>query len=345
MHLPLDRKGKRSFTIQLSDKEKNYHASFNRKNIAHGLKWSKDFRSRINTSKTNPGLQPKQDGMSSAHDKPRVQTLRTFNSELGNTTYTEGFVLNCLETGAKDLMTPIHELKLFRKAVDYGEEESINKFVYETLRFACACLNERTNGTIHFGVADEVETQTHGYQPREVVGVPVKNFPQYYEKITEYIEKCFVGPSKSNVHNCVRHPVFVPLKDYAQPMSGEVVIEVDIEPSYSMCEAEIFKIDFKALGRGKKEPVAYRRVGSHTQEMSTQDIEDYLKNRMSKLDQLRKTKENEQPLRGESPHCLSGKLCRLLCANKKCLDSSLYPILVTTKPDAHMTQEFLEENF
>ena len=346
----LDKKEKRRFKILLGDKGSKYHASFSKSNPARGLKWSKYFKAIISSAKSPPNQIPvlpqKDVDLSSSSDPPKLQNPKTFNSEVANTTYTRGFILNCLETGVKDLITPVHELKLFRKAVELGEEESIKKFVHETLKFACACLNERTNGTIHFGVADEVETQTHGYKPREIVGVPVTNKPLYNEKLTEYIDKCFTGPSKSIVHNCVRPPFFIPVKSSSlRQISSDEVIEVDIEPRYSLCENEIFKVGFKALGRGKKENIIYRRHGSHTQEITDlQDVENFIKS-LPKLDEERKVREREKPAVQESPRYLFVKLQRLFCANKKYLDSSIYPILVTSKPDGSMTQEFLEENF
>ncbi|KAJ7363541.1 sterile alpha motif [Desmophyllum pertusum] len=287
-------------------------------------------------------------------DTPRYQTPRPFNNEFVGKCYSEGFILNCWETGSKDMITPVHEFKIFRIGDNSGEDESVNKFVYETLRFACGCLNERTNGTIHFGVADEVDTQTCGYKPRQVVGSAVTNKPLYNEKLTEYIDKCFVGPSRSNVHNCIRPPVFIPVKgSFAEQQSSDkVVIEVDIEPSYSLCAGEIFKAGFKDLGRGKKdrEASAYIRHGSHTKAIvDLPEMEDYVKNRLPKLDEERKMRERalEKHIieNGESVQHLFAKLQRLLCANKKVLDSSVYPILIVSKPDASMNQDDLDKTF
>ena len=47
----------------------------------------------------------------------------------------------------------------------------------------------------------------------------------------------------------------------------------------------------------------------------------------------------------DSQKHLYSKLVRLLCANKERLDSSLYPILVLSKPGDTMRQEFLDETF
>ncbi len=350
-----DRKHKQSYDIKLK-KESEYHASFDVKNKSLDLKWSKHLRSlKITTSDSSKTstLSQNDEKLSLTNDTPRYQKPRAFNGEVETKYYSEGFVLNCWETGPKDMITPVHEFKIFRVGVNSEEGDSVKKFVYETLRFACGCLNERANGTIHFGVADEKEGQTCGYKPREIVGSSVTNKPLYNEKLTEFIDKCLVGPSRSNVHNCIRPPVFIPVKGSIAELqpSDKVVIEVDIEPSYSLCKGEIFKVGFKGLDRGNKEPTAFVRHGSETKQIvEVADMEEYLKNRLPRLDKERKVREGDvvkkQAVdRQESYRHLFVKLRRLLCANKKTLDSSIYPILVLSKPDADMNQEILDETF
>ena len=355
----LDKKNKQSYDLKLNLKESKYHASFDAKNPGLDLKLSKYFKtlkmSTSNSSKAVSTSSQSDEKPSLTRDTPTYpQTPRPFNSEFGRKCYNEGFVLDCWETGPKDMIIPVHEFKIFRVGVNSEEGDSVKKFVYETLRFACGCLNERTNGTIHFGVADEVGTQTCGYKPREIVGSSVTNKPLYNEKLTEFIDKCFVGPSRSNVHNCIRPPVFIPVKSSVSELhsNDKVVIEVDIEPSYSLCADEVFKAGFKVLGHGKvdREVTAYVRHGSHTKAIvDVAEMEDYVKNRLPKLDEERKMRERALEKQSmdnpKSVQHLFAKLRRLLCANKKVLDSSVYPILVLSKPDASMNQGILDKTF
>ncbi|KAJ7363556.1 sterile alpha motif [Desmophyllum pertusum] len=229
-----DKKHKQSYGIKLHLKESQYHASFDVNNPSLDPKWSKYFKPIMNTSThSTKAVSTSSQSVEKppTQDTPRYQTPRPFNDEFVGKCYSEGFILNCWETGTKDMITPIHEFKMFRIGVNFGEDESVKKFVQETLRFACACLNERTNGTIHFGVADEVDKQTCGYEPREVVGSAVTNKPFFTEKLPEFIGKCFLA---QNVRNCIRPPVFIPLQNGSfaeQQSSDKVVIEVDIEPA------------------------------------------------------------------------------------------------------------------
>ena len=346
----------RSYNIKLRHKVSEYHASFDASSRSLDLKWSKYFKSlkptTSDTQKTvsTPGQSDEKPLLT--HDTPHLQSPRHFNSEVGTacTFYREGSVLNCWETGPKDMISPVHEFKLFRVGVKCGEDDSIKKFVHETLRFACGCLNMRTNGTIHFGVADEKEGQTCGFRPRQIVGSSVTNKPLYNEKLTEFIDKCFAGGSRSNVHYCIRPPVFIPVKGsfVEQESHDRVVIEVDIEPSYSFCKGDTFQVGFKDLGRGKKDVTVYVRHGSQTEAIvETAEMGDFVKN-LPKLDEERKTRElakNPSTENQISVQHLFTKLKRLLCSNREKLDSSVYPILVLSKPNSSMNQEMLDETF
>ncbi|XP_029193596.2 sterile alpha motif domain-containing protein 9-like [Acropora millepora] len=351
----VDKKFNYSFSLKLNAKESKYHASFDPKLPSQDLAYSKHFKSLLKgvDDLSSAFLTPPPLSLREArHTKspPQVQDLRPFGGEVSSTFfYQEGFVLDAWETGPKDLIKPVHEFKLLQ-GEEPDDKDLLDKFLYETLRFACGCLNERTNGTIHFGVADEERKQACGHEPREVVGCRVPDIPHLNKKLTEYIDKCFVGESRSNVHNCIRPPLFVPVK--REGVSGDnYVIEVDIEPRIDLCEGEIFKVSFKRLTRGRDENLAYTRHGSQTSVLSTfEESQEYFQKRRPALDNLRKRLEAEimsvQNKEDQDLHKhLHSKLVRLLCANKETLDSSLYPILVLSKPRDAMTQEFLNETF
>ena len=349
-----DKKCKISYSLKLTIKSK-YHGAFDPDSPRRDFKPSIYFNSLMadaakfgKTVNIPPPTDPKKPCV---HTVLANQTLRPFDSEFIGGYYNEGWVLPCWETGSKDLITPVHEFKLLRQFVKSSDEDTVKKFLYETMRFACGCLNERTNGTIHFGVADEVLEQACGYEPREIVGTSVTDKPKYNSMLVEYVRKCFVGDSKSIVLNCIRPPVFIPVKDRAakEPSSDKVVIEVDIVPSYSFCVNETFKVGFKSLGKGREEVAAYIRCGSETQAIvEVHKMEEY-RERRDKLDEERRKREekDEQQVlekRDDLKH-LHVKLKRLLCANKNVLDSSVYPILVLSKPGAKMNQEYFEKTF
>lgn len=224
------------------------------------LKWSKHFKT-LTVDSGEPHKDASNQSLSEPMPRaPQFQTPRPFATEFVGKHYNDGFILDSREIGCKDFIKPAHEFKLLRRDANNTEDDNTMEFVYLTLILARGCLNERANGTIHFGVADEVEGPTYGDQPREIVGVCVNDKTRYSIKLTEVIDKCFVGDSRSNVHNCIRTPVFIPVKSTVAelPSDAKVVIEVDIEPRYSLCANEIFKAGFKCLDHGKEEPRAFR---------------------------------------------------------------------------------------
>ncbi|PFX14051.1 Sterile alpha motif domain-containing protein 9 [Stylophora pistillata] len=228
-----------------------YHAAFDVKNPSQDPKFSKyvkSLRSKESYSEQNDSS-PAEDVKS---QKPlpsnaQYEDPRSFGAGCGRRYYTQGWVLNCWETGTIDMITPVHEFKILQAGIQSNEDVNLMKFVRETLRFACACLNVRTNGTIHFGVADENKSKACGNKPREIVGLVVFNKPLVNEKLIEYIGKCFVGESRihSCIYECIRPPVFIPVR--SSSAEEKVVIEVDIEPTHSLCVNKIFTACFKGL--------------------------------------------------------------------------------------------------
>jgi hypothetical protein len=62
-------------------------------------------------------------------------------------------------------------------------------FCEELARFACACLQCASNGTIHFGVREVIDQ--HGRKCGQVVGVSLENFETLYEnQIANIMKQC-----------------------------------------------------------------------------------------------------------------------------------------------------------
>ncbi|KAJ8283582.1 hypothetical protein COCON_G00024320 [Conger conger] len=77
--------------------------------------------------------------------------------------YTANSILEVTETGPSRYIEPCHEFKAFIHTEEASAENKMKKFTDEALRFAAACMNSRTNGTIHFGVGRQ-EPQNGRYR-------------------------------------------------------------------------------------------------------------------------------------------------------------------------------------
>ncbi|XP_034543841.1 sterile alpha motif domain-containing protein 9-like [Notolabrus celidotus] len=146
--------------------------------------------------------------------------------------YIENYILNVTESGPLDLIEPCHEFKAF---VNVTDETRMGKFSYEVIRFASACMNSRTNGTIHFGIGDNPDF-IHG----QVLGVVVKDKEAFIHKLKKAIDYCFELRYKQDAQSCIRTPRFVEVLNKNQTSSYKCVIEVDIVPESLICEENFY---------------------------------------------------------------------------------------------------------
>uniref|UniRef100_A0A9J8AZ44 SAM domain-containing protein n=1 Tax=Cyprinus carpio carpio TaxID=630221 RepID=A0A9J8AZ44_CYPCA len=172
--------------------------------------------------------------------------------------YTENSILDVTETGPTDLIQPCHEFKALTNT--QGEKYRMEKYIPEVIRFAAACMNSRTNGTIHFGVADDphgrilgvsvLKTDDFDVQQKLAIERHFKEKKVQKEKraknvqIAEREKDVHIAESEQNVQiakRCIKPPRFVEVLKADMTFSGKYVIEVDIEPSSIVCQDFYFK--------------------------------------------------------------------------------------------------------
>ncbi|KAL1023681.1 hypothetical protein UPYG_G00044490, partial [Umbra pygmaea] len=81
------------------------------------------------------------------------------------------------EVGPSNLIDPVHEYKLLPGTEEASENYILDKFSRDVFCFSAACMNSRTNGTIHFGVRGSPGNM-HG----KVVGQKLQSFHIYTER-------------------------------------------------------------------------------------------------------------------------------------------------------------------
>ncbi|KAI2668336.1 Sterile alpha motif domain-containing protein 9 [Labeo rohita] len=120
------------------------------------------------------------------------------------------------ETGPINLIDPCHEYKALTNTENALEEDVFKKFRDETFWFAAACMNSRTNGTIHFGVGDE-PLYKHG----QIIGLEVPSRKKYVDEFDNGLKEHFRG--KSNiVMTCIRPPKFVKHRILCPPQMKKI---------------------------------------------------------------------------------------------------------------------------
>ncbi|RXN20549.1 sterile alpha motif domain-containing 9-like protein [Labeo rohita] len=261
--------------------------------------------------------------------------------------YTENSILDVTETGPKDLIQPCHEFKAF---VNTAEKDRMKKYTYEVIRFAAACMNSRTNGTIHFGVKDK----PHG----QILGIRVQNTDEFDVQQSHAIEKLFkLERSVQIAKRCIKPPRFVEVLKADMTSTGKYVIEVDIEPSSIICENIYFNTyevdgnikkpqkkekmpEPKATGKKNDGKSFFIRDSSSSRNLitsdSTKEYEKYIKD-MPHLSQLRKDAE-EKHLSAVKISVQGLKLCEMITGATQSLDRSYFAWYIVVANKSHPVQ-------
>ncbi|XP_071987984.1 sterile alpha motif domain-containing protein 9-like isoform X2 [Engystomops pustulosus] len=255
--------------------------------------------------------------------------FRPFDNEVGDFKYVRGHVLPP-ESGVEDLITPCHEFKSLVTASGLDRIKLQAKFASEVIKFASACLNVRTNGTIHFGVMDSKEDKQwrHG----QIMGIPVKE-PDVYVDALDYIEKSFHVEHEA-ARLCIRTPKFIEVvgKD---SKDQRFVVEVDVVPDSHLVKDRVFQVTLpkyneKSNKVSYEKKTYYRRIGAKSEPVPEDDVVRFIQ-KLNSLDEARKKAEQNVTCDGSSLEDLGRKISVLLTDGKKYMSDSLRYILVTNR--------------
>ncbi|KAM6201487.1 sterile alpha motif domain-containing protein 9-like [Rhynchocyon petersi] len=252
------------------------------------------------------------------------------------------------ETGPLNLIDPVHEFKALTDTNTATEKDIHMKLSNEAFRFAAACMNARTNGTIHFGVKDK----PHG----EIVGISVTNKSAIIDHFNRIINQYFDDSHVKEAKQCIREPRFVQVLQQNNTTSDRFVIEVDVIPRHSVCKSKYFYITLQNEKEGKwrqsKEHSLFLRDGARSKDLlaNAREKDADFKAYLLSLDAIvasRKEAEEEYGVKANKKEKEGLKLVKLLIGSRDSLDNSYYGwyILVTNKCHPNQTKhlEFLKE--
>ncbi|XP_036382239.1 sterile alpha motif domain-containing protein 9-like [Megalops cyprinoides] len=230
------------------------------------------------------------------------------------------------ESGVSDLISPCHEYKSFATAATLDRVRLQAKFTREVFKFGSACMNIRSNGTIHFGVMDSKGNT--GYVHGEIVGVPVKEKDMYTDAF-DHMKRSFRDSDIEQVRLCIREPEFIKVVDSTEEC---YVVEVDIVPEISTVRNRVYPVrlpNFKEASNKlefEKETI-YHRNGPNSEPVN--DLNDFYQR---VKDRDAKRQEAEQSFSApDIPEDLGRKLKMLVTDGKKIIDKEKWYILVTNK--------------
>uniref|UniRef100_A0A2K5K1X6 SAM domain-containing protein n=1 Tax=Colobus angolensis palliatus TaxID=336983 RepID=A0A2K5K1X6_COLAP len=236
------------------------------------------------------------------------------------------------ETGPDNLIDLIHEFKAFTNTDTATEEDIKMKFSNEVFRFASACMNSCTNGTIHFGVKDKPQGK--------IVGIKVTSDTKeaLINHFNLMINKYFEDHQVQQAKKYIREPRFVEVLLPNSTLSERFVIEVDIIPQFSEHQYDYFQIKIqnynnKTWEQSKKFSVFVRDGTSSKDIMKNKADFRAFKADFKTLAESRKAAEEKFRAKTNKKEREGPKLVKLLTGNQDLLDNSYYEqyILVTNK--------------
>ncbi len=261
---------------------------------------------------------------------------RKFNDSDEHFSYIKHAILEP-ETGIDNLITPYHEYKSLENACKLEPRKLKIKFASEVIRFACACMNMRANGTIHFGVMDKTKTS---YKHGEIIGIPIEDKEDFQDAL-DYIEKCF-PTQHSDARMCIKPPKFIPVID-KDSQTQNWIVEVDVVPMVNIVRDKLYgaripKFNEKTNKVEYEQKAYYQRVGPNTPRVTEDELVGFIQ-ALKDLDQMREREENNQnQTQAHFKEDLERKLLVLLTRGKKYMDNTLRYILVSNRFDQENLQ-------
>lgn len=236
------------------------------------------------------------------------------------------------ETGPGNLIKPVHEFKYMGRSNDINVLK--RKFNQEVFRFAAGCMNSRTNGTIHMGIADSKATDfRHG----EIIGVNIKQCDTIIDHFNIGMNSYFEENS-GDARECIRQPKFVEVLYSNMTSSDLYVIEVDIVPSHHITCGKTYYIQTLESNNNwkkSKDKSLFVREGAATKDICSPNSEVFrrgletFKRNMKSLDSKREEMEKrpESKIKTNQGEMLQN----LLTCGEKTLDHYDYYVIVTNK--------------
>ncbi|XP_064842950.1 sterile alpha motif domain-containing protein 9-like [Oncorhynchus masou masou] len=243
------------------------------------------------------------------------------------------------ENGIENMIVPCHEYKSLEIAHKLEQKKLTVKVASEVLRFACGCMNMRTNGTIHFGVMDKIKGS---YKHGEIIGIPVESQDSFVDAL-DYIENCFKGSTHpSDARSCIRNPKFIEVID-KEASETTWIIEYDVVPKAKVVKDKLYcvtipKFSEKANKVIYEEKAPYHRVGANTPRISEDGLINFIQGLRDKDQQREEAELSDNQTASDCREDQKRKLSILLTCGKKYMDDSLFYIIVTNK----LKQEHLE---
>ena len=237
------------------------------------------------------------------------EVLRPFLTSNKNFKYKYGAQLSCIETRTGgNLLLPVHRFV----ALDdfFVSRTATALFAKETIQYVCACMNDRSNGTIHFGIQPEQRNSVALYGT--IIGILLrKDFKTYQNFIEKAFRNCFFGDQVDVILNSIGPIVFIEVL----PNEGKhlYVIEIDVIPKHSICKDKAFFAQLPTEEKNEFEKVSLFRIVDG-KPRALQDIEQIrFMGQLRNIAQDRQEQEEKAQIAKMEESHFSKKFVNLIC--------------------------------
>ncbi|KAK7107827.1 sterile alpha motif domain-containing protein 9-like [Littorina saxatilis] len=267
--------------------------------------------------------------------KPRrkLETFRAFDTRPRATdVYEKGHVLPEEQSRPGYLLEPLHKYRLI-------QANDLATLASEAVQFAAACMNERVNGTIHFGVLGKCDCQ-RASQAGEIVGFPL-NKQQCELAVTDEIYRAFFDEQREVALKSIRDPVYIPVVSQEAASAEIFVVEVDVIPHSEVVGNEAF---FLKPASGKQGTALFRYIDGGPTEVFNKELLDFMNCKKQQTSHRRTT---EQDTRARAPPSadLHRKLHGLLTDGNDFDVVDIFPVLFLSPLPDDISTEYLVDNF
>ena len=257
---------------------------------------------------------------------PKQDCLRPFGiTRKLDDKYVYGAQIADLESRATDKISPVHKYVVLSPK---EKSDKLPRLVTEMVNYTSACMNERTNATIHFGIAKG-----------KIEGIKIDP-KECSTAFTDGIKERVFAEQLEIAMRCIRPPQFIPV--IGSKCHNVFVVEVDIVPSSAVMGNEAVFL------RSSKKPddVQLFRINEHGDaiEVKGLDLQRFMKEK-DELTNQRETAEKKTCRQSCSEPDLRVELQEFLCSGEEHIDADIYPLVFASPPDKDMSGEYLIKNF
>lgn len=235
--------------------------------------------------------------------------------------YRKGAFITDIEARTGNPLFPVHKY-IDVKAGKLTNVKEATAVASEVVRFGSACMNDRTNGTIHFGIKST----------GEITGCVV-SAKMVERTITNFVRQSFYDGQVSIALNCIRPAQFVEVIGEDCVTDTMFVIEIDVISSYKFVED--FAFFLKPVAEHEHHCLMYRFDGD-IKLLNAREVDKFMKDEKKNLSDSRK--EFEDKIR-KSDENRNQVLKNFLCCGNEHFEQSIFPLLVLNEMEVTRNED------